>query len=195
MYALIEELYPICRSITGTGLRKTLARISQLIPMQVHEIPSGTQVFDWTVPKEWNIEDGYIKSATGRRIVDFQKLNLHVLNYSVPVRAKMLLAELKPHLFSLPDHPEWVPYRTSYYQERWGFCLSDRQLQQLEEGEYEVCIESSLRDGALTYGEYYLGGHSDEEVLISCHVCHPSLCNDNLSGVGLVTCLAKTLAS
>ncbi len=195
MYRLIVDLYPICRSITGNGFRETLSIIKQHIPLQVQEVPTGTQVFDWTVPKEWNIVDAYIKNSKGERIVDFRKSNLHVVNYSMPIKANMSLAELKPHLFTLPDRPDWIPYRTSYYQENWGFCLSHRQFLELRDDIYEVCIDSSLEDGYLTYGEYYLNGESEDEVLISCHACHPSLCNDNLSGVALATFLAQCLSS
>lgn len=192
MYRLIAELYPICRSITGEGVRRTLQILQQHIPLAVHEVPSGTQVFDWTVPKEWNIEDAYIKDSRGERLVDFQRSNLHVVSYSVPVKKRLSLAALKPHLFTLPEHPEWIPYRTSYYTESWGFCLSHKQFSQLrEDEEYEVCIDSSLTDGSLTYGEYYLPGEQTDEILLSCHICHPSLCNDNLSGIALVTFLAK----
>ncbi len=150
-------------------------------------------MFDWIVPKEWNIRDAYIKNTRGERVVDFQKSNLHVLNYSTPIKTKLSLAELKPHLFSLPDHPDWIPYRTSYYAERWGFCLSHRQLLALPDDVYEVCIDSTLQDGHLTYGEFLLPGKSSDEVLISCHTCHPSLANDNLSGIALATFLAQRL--
>jgi aminopeptidase-like protein len=194
MRALIEELFPICRSITGDGVRKTLTILRRYIPIDIHEVPTGTAVFDWTVPKEWNIRDAYVKNSKGERVIDFRKSNLHVVSYSRPIREKMHLAELRKHLFSLPDHPEWIPYRTSYYQENWGFCVSHRQLQDLKDDEYEVCIDSSLTDGHLTYGEYFIKGASEDEVLISCHICHPSLCNDNLSGVALVTHLALQIA-
>lgn len=194
MYQLISELYPICRSITGNGFRETLHWISKHIELTKHEVPSGTQVFDWTVPREWNIKDAYINNSQGERIIDFQKSNLHVVNYSVPVHQKMLLEELKKHLFTLPEHPDWIPYRTSYYKESWGFCLSHNQLLELQDQEYEVCIDSSLENGHLTYGEYYLKGDKPDEVLISCHACHPSLCNDNLSGIALATFLAKYLS-
>jgi aminopeptidase-like protein len=195
MYRLISELYPICRSITGNGFRKTLNIIKEHIPLEIHEVPSGTQVFDWTVPKEWNITDAYVKNSKGERVIDFKKFNLHVVNYSAPVKKKMSLAELKEHLFTLPDHPEWIPYRTSYYQEGWGFCLSHKQFLELSDETYEVCIDSSLEEGHLTYGELQLKGKQTDEVLISCHACHPSLCNDNLSGVALATFLAKHLGS
>ena len=194
LYALANELYPICRSITGDGLRRTLAEIERRIPLQLHEVPSGTQVFDWMVPKEWNIRDAYIADNHGNRIVDFLQNNLHVMNYSVPVHATMSLEELKPHLFTLPEYPGWVPYRTTYYKEQWGFCLSHNQMLALLEGEYEVCIDSTLRDGHLTYGEYYLAGEESDEVLISCHVCHPSLANDNLSGLTIATRLSEFLS-
>lgn len=194
MHAFAARLYPICRSITGNGVRETLDRIQCHIPLQISEVPTGEQVFDWTVPKEWNIRDAYIADAHGQRLVDFKKCNLHVLNYSVPVHATMPLSELKAHLFTLPDHPDWIPYRTSYYKEDWGFCLSQRQLLALPDGEYEVCIDSTLEDGHLTYGECLLPGRSSEEVLISCHACHPSLANDNLSGLTVATFLAKLLA-
>ena len=193
MQRLIAELYPICRSITGNGFRETLQAVRRHIPLEVNEVPTGTPVFDWIVPKEWNIRDAYIKNSRGERVVDFQKSNLHVLNYSTPIRAKMSLAELKPHLFSLPEHPDWVPYRTSYYAERWGFCLSHRQLLALPEDVYEICIDSTLQDGHLTYGEFLLRGQTSDEVLISCHACHPSLANDNLSGLALATFLAQRL--
>lgn len=195
MYRLIERLYPICRSITGDGVRETLAAIREHVPLEVHEVPSGTPVLDWTVPKEWNIRDAWVKDASGRRVIDFRASNLHVVGYSVPVRRRLSLAELKPHLHTLPDHPDWIPYRTSYYQESWGFCLAHNRLLALEEGEYEVEIDSTLSDGALTYGELVLPGEQEEEFLLSCHVCHPSLCNDNLSGIALATFLAARLAA
>src|SRR5215204_1130036 len=153
MYRLITELYPICRSITGNGFRESLHLIKRQIPLEIHEVATGTPVFDWTVPREWNIRDAYIKNSRGERVVDFRQSNLHVLNYSIPVKKKVSLSELKEHVFTLPEHPEWIPYRTSYYQERWGFCLSHRQLLALTEDEYEVCIDSSLEPGHLTYGE------------------------------------------
>lgn len=196
MYGLIAELYPICRSITGDGLRQTLRILQEHIPLEIHEIPTGTRVFDWVVPREWNIRDAYIKNEQGDRIIDFQRSNLHVVNYSAPIHALMSLTELLPRLHTLPDQPDWIPYRTSYYQETWGFCLSHNQLEALEkEGDvFEVYIDSSLEDGTLSYGEYYIPGEIEDEVLISCHTCHPSLCNDNLSGVVLSTFLAKYIS-
>lgn len=194
LHALIAELYPICRSITGDGVRDTLKRLARIVPLTIHEVPSGTPVFDWTVPREWNIRDAYVKNSRGERIIDFRKSNLHVLNYSVPVHKKMSLAELKPHLFTLPDRPEWIPYRTSYYKEDWGFCLTHKQFLELPEDEYEVKIDASLDNGHLTYGELLIPGKTADEVLVSCHTCHPSLANDNLSGVAVACFLARHLA-
>jgi aminopeptidase-like protein len=194
MYQLIAELYPICRSITGDGVRKSLRMLQQHIPLEMHEVPTGTPVFDWTVPKEWNVRDAYVKNERGEKVIDFQVSNLHLLNYSVPIRQKMFLSELKEHLYSLSNRPDWIPYRTSYYKETWGFCLTQRQLEKLEDGEYEVFIDSSLEAGRLTYGEYFLAGETQDEVLFSCHSCHPSLCNDNLSGMALATFLAQYLS-
>jgi aminopeptidase-like protein len=193
MYSLIQQLYPICRSITGDGVRQTLSILAKTIPLAVHEVATGTRAFDWTVPKEWNIRDAYVKAPDGRRVIDFNESNLHVMGYSVPVRTRMTLAELKPHLHTRPDAPDTIPYRTSYYNEAWGFCLSHRRMLELADVEYDVCIDSSLEDGHLTYGEYLLAGTTPDEVLISCHVCHPSLCNDNLSGIALATTLAALL--
>jgi aminopeptidase-like protein len=189
----IAGLYPICRSITGDGVRETLAAVGEQIPLQVREVPSGTPVFDWTVPDEWNIRDAWIKNARGERVVDFGRCNLHVLNYSTPIRARLPLEELRKHLFTLPDQPDLIPYRSSYYARNWGFCLSQRQLDALEDGEYEVCIDASLEPGHLTYGECLLPGETTDEVLISCHVCHPSLANDNLSGITIAAALARHL--
>lgn len=194
MYALVKDLYPICRSITGDGVRQTLDRISAVVPLTIHEVPSGTAVFDWEIPKEWNIRDAYIENARGERVVDFAASNLHVLNYSVPVDKSVSLQDLKPHLFSLPEHPDWVPYRTSYYKENWGFCLSHAQLCSLADEQYRVVIDSTLENGSLTYGEYFVQGESDEEVIFSCHICHPSLANDNLSGISLASQLAVHLS-
>jgi len=193
LHRFASQLFPICRSITGAGIRQTLALIGDRIPLQISEVPTGTSVFDWTVPKEWNIRDAYIKGPDGKRVVDFQQSNLHVLNYSIPARGTMPLSELKAHLFTIPENPDWIPYRTSYYKEAWGFCLSHNQMLALEDSDYEVCIDSSLEDGHLTYAECYLRGHSTDEVLISCHACHPSLANDNLSGLTVAAFLAQFL--
>jgi aminopeptidase-like protein len=194
LHRFAADLYPICRSITGDGIRRTLAMIQDRIPLETFEVPTGIQVFDWTVPKEWNIRDAYIADPNGKRVVDFQQCNLHVMNYSVPVHSTMPLSELKPHLFTIPKYPDWIPYRTSYYKEDWGFCLSHNQMLALDEEKYEVCIDSSLLDGHLTYGECYLPGQTGDEILLSCHACHPSLANDNLSGITVATWLAKFLA-
>ena len=193
MHELIRQLYPICRSITGDGVRETLGILGSQVPLEIKEVPTGTEVFDWTVPREWNIRRAWIKGPDGSTVLDFEDSNLHVLNYSVPVHEKIGLSELREHLFTLPEQPDWVPYRTSYYSERWGFCMTQNQFDSLPEGEYEVLIDSSLEDGSLTYGETVLPGETADEVLLSCHVCHPSLCNDNLSGIALVTFLAKHL--
>jgi aminopeptidase-like protein len=193
LFELVAELYPICRSITGDGVRRTLEIVGREIDLEVHEVPSGTEVFDWTVPREWNIRDAWVANAAGERVIDFHASNLHVMSYSVPVRATMPLAELKPHLFTLPEHPDWVPYRTSYYKESWGFCASQRLLDSLPDGDYEVCVDATLADGHLTYGEHVVPGETDEEVLVTCHVCHPSLANDNLSGIAVASRLARLL--
>jgi aminopeptidase-like protein len=193
MHELLSDLFPICRSITGDGVRLTLGRLRQLIPLQIREVPTGTAVFDWTVPREWNIRDAYVKNARGERVIDFRRNNLHVVSYSVPVRATMSLTELRPHLHTLPAQPDLIPYRTSYYADDWGFCLAHRQWLELADGEYEVCIDSTLAPGHLTYGEFLVEGTSKQEVLISCHCCHPSLANDNLSGVVVATFLARQL--
>lgn len=192
-YRLIEALFPICRSITGDGLRKSLRMIQETVPMELHEVPTGTSVLDWVVPNEWNIREAWIKNAKGETIVDFARNNLHVMGYSVPVRRRMSWNELRPHLHSLPETPDLIPYRTSYYQESWGFCLSHQQWMQLEGDEVEVCIDSTLQPGYLTYGEFYLPGATEDEVLFSCHSCHPSLANDNLSGMVLATRLAALI--
>jgi aminopeptidase-like protein len=192
---LIKELYPICRSITGEGVRETLRIIQKRVPLEIQEVPSGTKVFDWTVPLEWNVIDAYVMNREGKRVIDFQSHNLHLMSYSVPVRKKMSLEELRPHLFSLPAHPEWIPYRTSYYKENWGFCMRHVDFEELSDEEYDVVIDSTLQAGSLTYGELYLPGEASDEVLVSCHVCHPSLCNDNLSGITVAVKLAETMAA
>ena len=193
-HSLATELYPLCRSITGAGLRQTLGILQRRIPLVVYEVPTGTPVLDWTVPQEWNIRDAYVANALGQRVVDFHKSNLHVVNYSVPVKGTFPLSELKKRIHSLPDRPDWIPYRTSYYQEDWGFCMAHRDLERLTEGSYEVVIDSTLSTGSLSYGELYLPGESDEEVLFSAHACHPSLANDNLSGLALTALLARALS-
>lgn len=194
IFALAEKIYPICRSITGDGVRQTLREVAAQIPLHIHEVPTGTPVLDWTVPREWNIRDAWIKDARGEKIVDFSRSNLHVMSYSVPVRQRMSLAELKPHIHTLPDQPDLIPYRTSYYAENWAFCMSHRQFEAVRDETYEVCIDSSLADGNLTYGEYLHRGETADEFLLSAHVCHPSLANDNCSGIALLTQLAKRLS-
>jgi aminopeptidase-like protein len=194
VFALAADIYPICRSITGGGVRTTLDRLAGHIDLEVHEVPTGTPVFDWTIPREWNIRDAYIKSAAGERVVDFQRNNLHVMNYSAPVHVRLPLEALKEHIFTLPDQPRLIPYRTSYYAENWGFCMAHERLAALPEGDYEVLIDASLEDGSLTYGEYRHQGETDDEVLLSAHICHPSLANDNCSGLALLTRLAARLA-
>jgi aminopeptidase-like protein len=193
MHALVERLYPVCRSITGDGVRATLDVLAESIPLTVHEIPTGTKVLDWTVPKEWNIRDAYVADLDGRRVIDFTKSNLHVVGYSVPIRMTMTLAALRKHLHTMPDQPDLVPYRTSYYKEAWGFCLSQDTLDSLTDGEYEVVIDSTLADGTLTYAEHVVPGQVSDEVLVSCHVCHPSLANDNLAAIAVAVELAKRL--
>jgi aminopeptidase-like protein len=193
MYALVQELYPICRSITGDGVRQSLEILARHVPLSITELPTGTEVLDWTVPKEWNIRAAWIQTLSGERVIDFARSNLHVVNYSTPVRQRISRAQLDGHLHSLPAHPDWIPYRTSYYAETWGFCLSDRQRQTLTDPEYEVCIDATLEPGHLTYGEAVVAGQSDEEILLTAHICHPSLCNDNLSGIAVATWLVKEL--
>ena len=193
VYDLARRLYPICRSVTGNGIRETLQILQEHVPFVVHEIPSGTPVFDWVVPEEWNIKDAWIKNSRGEKVVDFQKNNLHVLQYSIPISKRLSLAELKDHLFTIPDKPKWIPFRTSFFKKNWGFCLSHEDFLALEEGDYEVNIDSTLRPGHLTYGEYFVPGQYTDEVVVYTHICHPSLANDNLSGIGILTFLAKNL--
>jgi aminopeptidase-like protein len=194
LYSFTEELFPICRSITGNGIRQTLAKINQKVPLDVVEVASGTPVFDWTVPKEWNIRDAYVMDPSGARVIDFQRNNLHVLNYSVPVDRVMTLDELRPHLFTIPEQPDCVPYRTSYYKEAWGFCLAHNEYLKLKAQSYRVRIDSNLENGNLSYGELFLAGRQSDEVLISSHICHPSLANDNLSGLAVASFLAQFLS-
>jgi len=193
IFALAAEIYPICRSITGDGLRKTLQILGRELPLTMHEVPSGTAVLDWTVPNEWNIRDAYIKNAQGERVIDFQTCSLHVINYSTPVKATLIRAELEPHLHSDPDRPDAIPYKTSYYREAWGFCLSHNQRNKLGDGPFEICIDSSLKPGALTYAELIVPGSQPDEFLVSTHCCHPYMANDNLSGIGLSVQLARRL--
>lgn len=195
LHRLAAELFPHCRSITGEGVRRTLRRLQHDLPLEIQEVPTGTPVFDWSVPKEWNVRDAWIKDPSGRKVVDFAESNLHVLSYSTPVRGSLPLSELRAHLHSLPDQPEVIPYKTSYYDERWGFCLRHSQLEALPEGDYEYCIDSSLEEGSLAYGEVCLPGRLPAEILLSAHVCHPSLANDNLSAVTVLHRLALLLGA
>jgi len=195
MYDLATRLFPICRSITGDGVRETLGAIGEGIPLELHEVPSGEQVLDWTVPDEWNIHDAYIATSAGERVVDFRESNLHVVGYSEPVRTELTLDELRPRLHVHPEQRDWVPYRTSYYSRTWGFCLSQRRLDELADGTYEVVVDSTLAPGSLTYGECFVRGATEHEVLLSTHVCHPSLANDNVSGIVLLAELGAALAA
>jgi aminopeptidase-like protein len=194
IYALAERLYPICRSITGDGVRQTLDILSEHVAIERHEVPSGTQVFDWTVPQEWNIRSASITGPDGRKVADFADCNLHVVNYSVPFEGTLPLAELRPHIHTLPGQPDVIPYRTSYYAPAWGFCMAYEQVAALRDGLYRVEIDSELTDGSLTYGEYLHRGKTEREFLISAHICHPSLANDNCSGLALLATLARHLA-
>ena len=190
---LMRELHPICRSITGDGVRRTLELVSARALLQLHEVPTGTPAFDWEVPREWNIRDAWIADPSGRRVVDFRESSLHVVSYSTPVHAEMTLDELRPHLHTLPEQPDWIPYRTSYYKENWGFCLRHRTLESMPDGRYQVHIDSTLADGHLTYGECVVPGMVDDEFLIFTHVCHPALCNDNLTGIAVAAALAAAV--
>jgi aminopeptidase-like protein len=193
IFAFAAQIFPICRSITGDGVRQTLREIGAYLPLEMHEVPTGTQVFDWTIPREWSIRDAYIKTAAGEKVIDFATSNLHVMSYSTPVRKRLSLAELKAHIHTLPEQPDLIPYRTSYYSDSWAFCMPHRLLDNLQEDSYEVVIDSSLESGSVTFGEYLHKGESDEEFLLSAHICHPSLANDNCSGVALLTHLARQL--
>lgn len=194
VHRLATLLFPICRSITGNGVRDTLDILARHIPLTPYEVPSGTQVFDWTVPPEWNIRDAYIKDHTGHKLVDFQQSNLHVLGYSTPVHGTFSREDLLPHLITLPEQPEAIPYRTSYYNRTWGFCLPHRLAESLGPGPFEVHIDADFNDhGSLTYGECLLPGASQDEILISTHICHPSLANDNCAGLATACLLAHHL--
>ncbi len=194
MHAAVRELYPICRSITGDGLRQSLRFLQRFAPVEIHEVPTGTRVFDWTIPREWTFRSARLVGPGGEVIVDAARLNLHVLNYSASFHGVVQLEELQRHLHSLPEQPELVPYRTSYYREDWGFCLSDARRSRLAPGAYTVDIDTSLTDGSLSYGELVVPGARSEEVLLSTHCCHPSLANDNLSGMVLCAVLARLIA-
>lgn len=194
IYALAARIFPICRSITGDGVRQTLRELSTQLPLEIREVPSGTAVLDWTIPKEWTIRDAYVRNPRGEKVIDFKASNLHLMSYSTPVRRTMRLAELKPHIHTLPDQPDLIPYRTSYYSDNWAFCMSHRAFEALPDELYEVVIDSELSDGHLTYGEFFHQGDLSDEFLFSAHICHPSLANDNCSGLALLTMLAKRIA-
>jgi aminopeptidase-like protein len=191
MHELMRRLFPICRSISGDGVRQTLAVIAEHIPLERHEVPTGTRAFDWTVPNEWNIDDAYVMDEGGRRVIDFRRHNLHVVGYSRPIDAILSREELDRHLFSREDLPGAIPYVTSYYSDTWGFCLSHEARQRLDDGHYRVVIDSRLEPGSLTYGELLLPGQTEEEVLLSTYVCHPSMANNELSGPVVATLLAR----
>ena len=194
LYSLMQELFPICRSITGNGVRKTLKILKEEIDLKIINVPSGTKVFDWKIPNEWNIRDAYVKNSKGERIIDFHKSNLHILNYSIPIKKTISSHELKNHLYSLPEKPNSIPYVTSYYKKNWGFCVPHNSLKSFNDDAYKVHIDSTLKPGSLTYGEFLIKGKIKDEILISTYICHPSLCNDNLSGIVVTTMLAKLLS-
>jgi aminopeptidase-like protein len=194
LFEFAARLYPICRSITGAGVRETLQLIGARIPLVTHEVRSGTRLFDWEVPPEWNIEDASVSNADGRRVIDFRKHNLHLVSYSEPVRTTLSRAELLKRVHVLTEHPDWIPYRTSYYERTWGFCMSARERDALPEGRYRIEVRSSLAPGSLTYGELAIRGATRSEVLFFTHVCHPSLANDNTSGMAVATALAEWIA-
>ena len=192
MYKLAERMFPICRSITGNGFRASLQIIREQIPeIKVEEVPSGTQVFDWTVPKEWNIEGGGIYTLDGKTIIDFKDTNLHILGYSLPIDEIISRDELLEHVYTQPNQPDWIPYVTSYYKERWGFCMSENQKKNLTDEKYHVVINSKLEDGSLTYGELLIPGETEDEILLSTYLCHPSMANNELSGPVVQTELIK----
>lgn len=195
MSDLMREAFPLCRSITGAGVRDTLAIVARSIPIAIHEVSTGSAALDWIVPREWRVREAWIKDAAGRKVVDFSDHTLHLMSYSVGVRGTFSLNELRPHLFSRPDLPDAIPYRTSYYNEAWGFCLRHRDLERMADGDYEVMIDAELVDGSLTYGELVVPGSTDREILLTTHICHPSMANDNLSGVALLTALGRLLQS
>ena len=194
LFSLMQELFPICRSITGNGVRKTLKILKKEIDLKIVNVPSGTKVFYWKIPYEWNIKDAYVKNSKGERVIDFKKSNLHILNYSTPIKKTISNKNLKKHLHTLPEKPNSIPYVTSYYKKNWGFCVAHDTLKSFDEDRYFVHIDSTLKPGSLTYGEFFIKGQTKNEILISTYICHPSLCNDNLSGIVVTTILAKLLS-
>ena len=194
LHAVARRLFPIGRSLTGDGVRETLAVLRERVPLEVREVATGTPAFDWTVPREWNVREAWVADPTGRRVLDYERHNLHLVGYSVPFRGRLSRGELLEHVHTLPESPEAIPYRTSYYGETWGFCARQREIEAWPEGTYEVCIDSTLADGSLTYGELYLPGTTDSEILFSTHLCHPSMANDNVSGLVVAAALAELLA-
>ena len=196
LYSLAKSLWPINRSITGEGVRETFSILKELNPkLSIHEVPSGKKVFDWEVPREWHVSDAYIITPSGKKICDFKDNNLHLLGYSIPVNRKINLKELQKHLYSIPEQPSAIPYVTSYYEERWGFCLSENERNLLEEGDYLVFIDSKLFNGSLTYGEIFIKGDSDKEIFLSTYVCHPSMANNELSGIVVCSYIANWLSN
>lgn len=196
IHDLCRRLFPICRSITGDGVRQTFHILREYLPeLKTFEVPTGEKCFDWEIPNEWNIRDAYIIAPNGEKIVDFKKSNLHIVNYSAPFDGEIELAELQKHLYSLPEQPDAIPYITSYYKERWGFCITENQRQKLENGKYKVVIDSDLKPGNLTYGEIILKGESEREIFLSTYICHPSMANNELSGIAVTTFLVRWLNS